>query len=1367
MGTIITLYDESEELFNTLGLGVLSDCISCSVKEVLNDSFELTMEYPITGVNYSKIKLGRFISAKPNPYDEAQPFRIAIITKPINGIVTIVAYHLSYDMNGIPCKAVDATGLSEALVKIKENSLIDNKFIFQTDVQFSRKFKTSSPYNVRALLMGDDEESLLGVYNSEVKFDKYYVYLYSKRGKNRGARVCYGNNMVDLNHELTNDRLYNGVFPYYHTETESTETTSSDSFTKVYIVGSKPFQDGWLSFSKNGEAYHPVDSTPVQIDTEGEYYDRVYSWNQSYQKYEEKIYNATVTIMEGIIEPSWIVIDWSTFPNIVCRANAKGYYKLATDTDWGTLKGPGDVIFQGNILTSGITGMASNMIMGYSEVLPPCHSSNSEVSVSSVDVILDDPIIWLSSQDAKNMSYNRILSLDLTSEFNEAPTQDKLKAKAEEYINKHLVGTAKYTTTVSFLDLSSTTESNKYTNFNHVELGDTVKVIYESLGVDVDLRVISTDYDCIKDKYISVELGEKSDKLSAASIQNGDNISSLSNDVGYADITTVNKLIADTVTADYIQAKNASMTEAQIKYLEVAKISCPGIIEASQFTLDQLVATMLTAENAKISQTLEAGMIKVSGDISIQSGAINITSDDGNTSFIVNREGHVTANSLEITGGYISITSDSGTVFEVDNYGSLFANDANIEGKIIATSGVIGGCEIIDNVLKVKAANIESISADSITSGMLGSGSIGIGYIYDTTTNAYINENATQEMKSDWLKATPESQTTLTPQIDVLYLVNNSDGFVGYYAWKVDNETPENSSYKKLDNPYRFRVDEKGNAIANSLTINSTSGTKMFTLAGATLNANDVNITGGSIRSLSIKDLTISGNLYFSYDSKDAYVMVTSGSFSHKVTISGSGISISNCTIYSGEESSYVEKTIDQIFADTISSPVFVGTANVTINSVAYVDIPIEIRKENDDYNLYIENIGEIVETTYYQETDSLSLTDSSSVSKEKLLQYEFSQSSGSLLISHTSVINENSRIAYSIDHFSEDGVIDISTISEEYTYAANVSSLVVQSDDIESGAIYGPNWLTDELGGLVPLTPEDNAIYNVRNADNTYLGFFKWYRSENKYKPLSADEVYKIDEYGINLPGLKTDGGGTKIAGFTATDLSLISTNTDTNCDVGMSNDPMRNIFWGGTIDNSIYPFSVTRNGHVHSNEIDIANYITTNTYRTSHSSYANGVFINNSAISLSTSNKQIKIGEEYGGNLSIVTPKILIDGNNAGLSATKVGTMPYLSLNVDSASTVTSEGVECNLYGPSYNDTDYLYLINVNLYMRSEDIAYINMPAFYNAQYAYGVVKNSTSSSVFDSRISVDITNSGAQLVVKADPYLNISVLIFAKKS
>lgn len=56
--------------------------------------------------------------------------------------------------------------------------------------------------------------------------------------------------------------------------------------------------------------------------------------------------------------------------------------------------------------------------------------------------------------------------------------------------------------------------------------------------------------------------------------------------------------------------------------------------------------------------------------------------------------------------------------------GTLKAYEADISGKITATSGEIGGCSIVNGVLKVGNANIENIDAGKITTGTLSSRNI-------------------------------------------------------------------------------------------------------------------------------------------------------------------------------------------------------------------------------------------------------------------------------------------------------------------------------------------------------------------------------------------------------------------------------------------------------------------------------------------------------------------------------------------------------------------------------------------------------------------------------------------------------------------
>ena len=718
---MIILFEENETEFANLGLGILRDAISCVVKESLNDEFTLSMEYPAKGSNFDKIKENRIIYCKPNPYDNAQAFRINSISKVINGTVTIDAVHISYDTNSIPVKAFSATSLQDVILKIQNGSVVHNPFILTSDIMYSRTYKTTAPYNLRALMLGD-EDSIATKYNAEFKFDNYHIYILAKRGTDRGAVVRYGHNMTDINHTQTTDLLYNGVYPYYHTETEKTESTSSDEFKQVYIVGSKPFQDGWLSYTKDGEPYHPMDTSPVQIATEGDYYQKVYCWNEIYNVYQEKVYNEMVSLVQGVIEPTWISIDWSKFPKIVCRANKNGYFKKSTDTDWGTLKGVGDIVFEGSILN---TSTMENMVLYYSEVIPTNTTSENTETSEIVDVQLDDPIMWVETDSAKAMKHNRILMLDLTSEFDEAPTKERLKSKAQEYIIKNKIGTIKHSTTLSFVDLSKTSDHSENENLDHVEIGDSVKVIYEDIGVSTSLRVISTEYDAILGRYNSVELGEKEDKMSSSTVQNGDGVSALTNDVGYASVTTVNKLIADTVNANYIQALNAKLSKAQISQLEVERIDVKGIIEASQFTIDSLVAKLLVADNAEIKDTLTAGNIKVAGDISIKSGSIDIYSDEG-TEFRVDREGNVTANSMAITGGTLNIGDG---MFEVTNDGIMSARAAQIEGTIVANDGQIGGFTISSDPYKqIHYNNLNDSNSVIVSPGIKGE----LGLVNDT-----------------------------------------------------------------------------------------------------------------------------------------------------------------------------------------------------------------------------------------------------------------------------------------------------------------------------------------------------------------------------------------------------------------------------------------------------------------------------------------------------------------------------------------------------------------------------------------------------------------------------------------------------------
>lgn len=216
--TVIRLFESTATEFTTNGLGVLSSAIKCEVVEERNGEFELTMEYPIDGHKYSELALRRLIVAKPNPFDDPQPFRIYSITKPMNGRVTVAAEHISYDLSGYVVRPFTAGRVDDALIQMRANSITNCPFDFDTDKKTSAEMKVNVPTSMRALL-GGTEGSILDLYGpGEYKFNKFRVDFMSSRGANNGVTIRYGKNLIDLEQEENCAAVYTHVMPYWYSE---------------------------------------------------------------------------------------------------------------------------------------------------------------------------------------------------------------------------------------------------------------------------------------------------------------------------------------------------------------------------------------------------------------------------------------------------------------------------------------------------------------------------------------------------------------------------------------------------------------------------------------------------------------------------------------------------------------------------------------------------------------------------------------------------------------------------------------------------------------------------------------------------------------------------------------------------------------------------------------------------------------------------------------------------------------------------------------------------------------------------------------------------------------------------------------------
>lgn len=237
------LYPPTAAAWDNNGLGALSDCISCAVEETLNGPFELEMQYRLNGLHYADITLRSIILAKPNPTTRPQPFRVYKISRPINGVVTINAQHLSYDLSGIVIEPFNAPSLASALEGMKTNAVTENPFEYETDKTVISDFVVAYPSSARSLVAGQ-RGSLLDTYGGELEFDRYQVKLWAHRGKDNGVTIRYGKNMTDVSQEEDGSGVYTGVYPYWYSEEEGSADLGSSyvpvegefDFTRILLL---------------------------------------------------------------------------------------------------------------------------------------------------------------------------------------------------------------------------------------------------------------------------------------------------------------------------------------------------------------------------------------------------------------------------------------------------------------------------------------------------------------------------------------------------------------------------------------------------------------------------------------------------------------------------------------------------------------------------------------------------------------------------------------------------------------------------------------------------------------------------------------------------------------------------------------------------------------------------------------------------------------------------------------------------------------------------------------------------------------------------------------------------------------------------
>lgn len=260
------IYDNSFTTYESNGLGLLVDAISCQVEEESNGDFELTLVYPSDGSFFYALKQDNLIKADASDALKGQLFRIDTISKPLNGQVTVYAKHISFDL----AKNSLNEDLTEKNIKCEnagkhmlQSSDADSRFTIESNIEMLGNYNMDRKTDCLSAIAGT-KGSLIDTFGNGPKLlrDNFIISVLNRRGKDDNTLIAYKKNITGFTLEEDYSEIINVIKPYAtYTEDEVEKTlyideigVKSSRYVEGDIVKSK-----WMDFSDDFE-----DETPTQ-----------------------------------------------------------------------------------------------------------------------------------------------------------------------------------------------------------------------------------------------------------------------------------------------------------------------------------------------------------------------------------------------------------------------------------------------------------------------------------------------------------------------------------------------------------------------------------------------------------------------------------------------------------------------------------------------------------------------------------------------------------------------------------------------------------------------------------------------------------------------------------------------------------------------------------------------------------------------------------------------------------------------------------------------------------------------------------------------------------------------------------------------
>lgn len=212
----ITLFEQHEQEFTSNGLGILDDVLKCVVTEVRNGKFELEMGYPIQGEYATELKENRYIYVAPNDYDAPHPFRIYEVASDLAaGHLTIKAVTKADELSGNLVKpfALSSGDPRDHWRNIQSYAMDPIKYQLGSNILTRAPIENDKITNLLAFLNGS-EHSIVSEIGGEIKYGKNRIDLFTLRGREHVTTIRPRKNLKNIKIKTNMHGKYTRILPY-------------------------------------------------------------------------------------------------------------------------------------------------------------------------------------------------------------------------------------------------------------------------------------------------------------------------------------------------------------------------------------------------------------------------------------------------------------------------------------------------------------------------------------------------------------------------------------------------------------------------------------------------------------------------------------------------------------------------------------------------------------------------------------------------------------------------------------------------------------------------------------------------------------------------------------------------------------------------------------------------------------------------------------------------------------------------------------------------------------------------------------------------------------------------------------------------